>query len=202
MTKSTLFIKGQGIGYTRVFDSVAVGLCSNCGLLLGKIAGFCEMTDNSCLKSQDELAFLIGTSIKTAERTLNILTSENLIIDHTKIAGIPHKYSLNEKKIREFDKKYETARRLFLDLEQEIIKGSTTEVRKKYVSEKGIFPKIFRRYINLYYRENEWHVKITHIKNIDVVLSNEKKLADPEKIRKMLSEMRSEMNGKNEDANN
>ena len=171
MTKSTLFIKGQGVKYTRVFDSVARGLGSNCGLLLGKIAGFCEMSDNSCLKSQDELSFITGISIKTIKRLLDILVKESLIIDHTKIIGIPHKYSLNEQRIREFDRKYIWARDSFLLLEQKIIEKSDEDTIKKYVSVKGKTPKILRRYVKLYYEENEWHIKITHIKNIDMVIN-------------------------------
>lgn len=196
MTKSTLFIKGQGIRYTRVFDSVTIGLGSNCGILLGKIAGFCEMADNSCMKSQDELAFLMGVSIKTVERALNILIEESLITDHTNIAGIPHKYSLNEIKIREFDRKYETAEKIFLEFEQRIIKEADLETRKKYVSDKGEYPKILRRYVNIYYQENEWRVKITHIKNLDVVLNKDARdgIVSSDKINQMLQEMKKKWN--------
>lgn len=174
MAKSALFIKGTSIPHVRVFDSVTVGLGNTCGVLLGKIANWCEMDGGVCLKSQDDLAFSMGNSIKTIERSLSSLVKENLITDYTNVVGVPHKYSLNEKKIREFDKKYVWARDSFLILEQKIIESSTEELRKKYVVEnKNKTKKILRRYVNFYYKDKEWHIKITHIVSIDMMISSE-----------------------------
>lgn len=175
MGKSYLYSKERGIPYTQSFDAVTALLGANCGQLLGKIAGYCQMANGNCTKSQDDLAFKMGVSIKTVENCMDTLLEEGLIIDHTPHVRVPHKITLNERKIYEFSKKYDAALKIFEEIEQIIIQLTTDKtLRKKYVTKKtSDTQKLLRRYVNISYSKGNCYVKITHIINTNKILNSE-----------------------------